>query len=234
MVSTQKPPNNLEDTGVKWNKKIQNTKSDLSCVPIEHRRLSEFLQTRRPELTLDSPPGLLLLAPSLEKHYKDLNFDGYVVRNFTNYRTDRLGGADSLKTYSSDRNLPVDSFRRYSRDSTGHKDKFNNYASNRNVVDQGFNGYATGFTGRSGEFVKSDSVNAGVGFFVNFWICGGGSLGGRLAVTCSGVRLGWLICVDWKGGGGEQKGIIYSGRGWCGFLSFANPPLLTVLQRSVL
>nr|POF10608.1 polygalacturonase 1 beta-like protein 1 [Quercus suber] len=75
------------------------------------------------------------LAPSLEKHYKDLNFDGYVDRNFTNYGTDRLGGADSFKTYSSDRNLPVDSFRRNSRDSTGHKDKFNNYASNGNVVD---------------------------------------------------------------------------------------------------
>ena len=45
-----------------------------------------------------------------------------------------------------------------------------------------------------------------LGFFVNFWICGGGSLGGRLPVTCSGVRLGWLICVDWKRGGGGGRG----------------------------
>lgn len=73
-----------------------------------------------------------------------------------------------------------------------------------------------------------------LGFFVNFWICGGGGLGGRLAVTCGGVRLGCLICVDWKGGGGEQRGIIYSGCGWCGFVGFANPPLSTMLQRSVL
>ena len=28
------------------------------------------------------------------------------------------------------------------------------------MVNQGFNGYATSFTGRSSEFVKSDSINA--------------------------------------------------------------------------
>ena len=33
----------------------------IQGVPIEHRRLSEFLQTHRPELALDSPPSLLLL-----------------------------------------------------------------------------------------------------------------------------------------------------------------------------
>uniref|UniRef100_A0A7N2L7U2 Uncharacterized protein n=1 Tax=Quercus lobata TaxID=97700 RepID=A0A7N2L7U2_QUELO len=31
------------------------------------------------------------LAPSLEKHDKDLNFAGYADRNFTNYGTDLLG-----------------------------------------------------------------------------------------------------------------------------------------------
>uniref|UniRef100_A0A7N2KPP9 Uncharacterized protein n=1 Tax=Quercus lobata TaxID=97700 RepID=A0A7N2KPP9_QUELO len=101
------------------------------------------------------------LAPSLEKHDKDSNFARYTDQNFTNYNTDWLDGANSFKTHSRDRNLPMDSFRRYSRDSTGHKDKFNNHPSNGNVVDQGFNGYATGSTGRSSEFAKSDSVNAG-------------------------------------------------------------------------
>ena len=38
--------------------------------------------------------------------------------------TGRFGGADSFKTYSNNRNLPVDSFRRYNRGSTGHNDKF--------------------------------------------------------------------------------------------------------------
>jgi hypothetical protein len=100
------------------------------------------------------------LSPSLEKHDKDSNFAGYVDRNFTNYGTDRLGGADAFKSYSSDQNLPVDSFRRYSRDSSGHKDDFVNYASDGNVVDERFNSYAASATGGSGEFTKyADSVN---------------------------------------------------------------------------
>lgn len=100
------------------------------------------------------------LAQSLEKHEKDSNFAGYADRNFTNYGTDRVGGADQFKKYSSDLNLPVDSFRRYSRDSTGHKDNFVSYADNGNVVDQGFTSYATKAAGGSGEFTKyADSVN---------------------------------------------------------------------------
>ena len=34
----------------------------IQGLPIEHRRLNEFLQTCRPELALDSPPNLLLLG----------------------------------------------------------------------------------------------------------------------------------------------------------------------------
>ncbi|XP_041012127.1 polygalacturonase 1 beta-like protein 3 [Juglans microcarpa x Juglans regia] len=100
------------------------------------------------------------LSPSLEKHDRDSSFTGYSNRNFTNYGSDRVGGADSFKNYSKDENIPVDSFRRYSRDSTGHKDNFVNYGSNGNVVDESFNSYATGATGGSGEFTTyADSVN---------------------------------------------------------------------------
>nr|XP_023910994.1 polygalacturonase 1 beta-like protein 3 [Quercus suber] len=157
-----------------WNKEIRNSKSDPSFLLSKASPLSTVdsasfsklasqnsLSTHLPAFC--SSANLLCfpdLAPSLEKHDKDSNFAGYADKNFTNYGTDRLGGADSFKAYSSDRNLPVDSFRRYSRDSSGHKDQFNNYASNGNVVDQGFNGYATGSTGGSGEFTKyADSVN---------------------------------------------------------------------------
>ena len=155
-----------------WGRKLKSNPGFfvIQGVPIKHRRLSEFFQTRRPELALTHLPAFcssanLLcfpdLAPSLEKHHKDSNFARYADQNFTNYGTDRLGRADSFKTYSNNRNLPVDSFRRYSRAPLVTTTNSKNNASNGNVVGQGFNGYATGSTGRSGEFAKSDSVKAG-------------------------------------------------------------------------
>ncbi|KAJ4711110.1 Polygalacturonase-1 non-catalytic subunit beta like [Melia azedarach] len=92
------------------------------------------------------------LSNSLEKHDTDSNFALYLNKNFTNYGTGRLGGADSFKNYSNGDNLPIDSFRRYSRDSAGHKDQFANYAPGANVVDQSFNTYGTHATGGSGGF----------------------------------------------------------------------------------
>ncbi|XAR65063.1 hypothetical protein NMG60_11009026 [Bertholletia excelsa] len=92
------------------------------------------------------------LSPSLEKHDNNVNFAVYKDRNFTNYGTDRLGGADSFKNYSDGENLPLNTFRRYSRDSTGHDDKFANYAPDTNVVDQTFNTYGAGATGGTGDF----------------------------------------------------------------------------------
>ncbi|KAL6192524.1 hypothetical protein ACLB2K_033611 [Fragaria x ananassa] len=119
------------------------------------------LQTKLPEFC--SAAKLLCfpdLGDSLEKHVKDASFTGYSGRNFTNYGTDRLAGADSFKNYSLGENLPVDSFRRYSRDSVNHKDKFNNYAADGNVIDQSFNSYAAGATSGTGDFKRyADSTN---------------------------------------------------------------------------
>ncbi|KAK8529452.1 hypothetical protein V6N13_102368 [Hibiscus sabdariffa] len=92
------------------------------------------------------------LSPILEKHSRDVKFAVYAIKNFTNYGTDRLGGVDSFKNYSENKNVVVDSFRRYSRDSAGHKEQFSNYASESNVVDQSFNTYAAEATGGSGDF----------------------------------------------------------------------------------
>ncbi|GMI70763.1 polygalacturonase 2 [Hibiscus trionum] len=92
------------------------------------------------------------LAASLEKHSSDANFAIYLDKNFTNYGSGSLGGADTFKNYSENDNVIVDSFRRYSRESTGHKGQFSNYASGSNVVDQSFNTYAAAATGGSGEF----------------------------------------------------------------------------------
>ena len=141
----------------------------IQGLPIEHRRLNEFLQTCRPELALDSPPNLLLLGKppllprfSAESREARQRLKLYQVRRPKHHQ---------LRHQSARRSrLVQDPLQRpelasglvppIQRDSTGHKDKFNNYTSNRNVVNQGFNGYATSFTGRSSKFVKSDSINA--------------------------------------------------------------------------
>lgn len=100
------------------------------------------------------------LAASLEKHSGNVNFASYANKNFTNYGTDRLGGADAFRSYSENDNVIVDSFRRYSRDSTGHDDKFTAYATEANVVDQSFNTYGTTATGGKGKFTSyNDQVN---------------------------------------------------------------------------
>ncbi|KAH0909770.1 hypothetical protein HID58_033091 [Brassica napus] len=89
-----------------------------------------------------------------EKHGDDVGFSVYSDKNFTNYGSDRLAGADTFKNYSGGDNIGVDSFRRYSRDSAGHDDGFTNYAGEVNVADQSFTTYATGSTGGSGDFTN--------------------------------------------------------------------------------
>ncbi|GFQ05921.1 polygalacturonase-1 non-catalytic subunit beta [Phtheirospermum japonicum] len=102
------------------------------------------------------------LSPSLEKHSDNVNFRTYAEdRNFTNYGTNQLGGADAFQAYSVDANVVLGSFRRYSRGSTAHDDKFNVYATNANVIDQSFNTYGTSSTGGEGQFSNfSGQANA--------------------------------------------------------------------------
>ncbi|EXB82603.1 hypothetical protein L484_027781 [Morus notabilis] len=157
-----------------WNKEIRNDIEKPSFLlskasPLTAVQTAVFaklaaqnsLSTRLPEFC--SAAHLLCfpdLGPSLESHDKDSSFSGYVDRNFTNYGTDRIGGADVFKNYSPEVNIPVNSFRSYSRHSTGHDDKFHNYAFEGNVVDQSFNTYATKTTGGAGDFSKyAESVN---------------------------------------------------------------------------
>lgn len=157
-----------------WNKEVRNDAVGPSFLlskasPLSAVQSASFaklasenaLQTKLPEFC--SAAKLLCfpdLGESLEKHVKDASFTGYSGRNFTNYGTDRLAGADSFKNYSLGENLPVDSFRRYSRDSVNHKDKFNNYAADGNVIDQSFNSYAAGATSGTGDFKRyADSTN---------------------------------------------------------------------------
>ncbi|KAK6133618.1 hypothetical protein DH2020_032648 [Rehmannia glutinosa] len=92
------------------------------------------------------------LSPSLEKHVDIVNFISYRDKNFTNYGSDRIGGADSFENYSDGENVVSDNFRRYSRDSIGHGEKFTGYAAAVNVPDQSFNGYGTTSTGGEGQF----------------------------------------------------------------------------------
>lgn len=100
------------------------------------------------------------LAPSLEKHNDNVNFASYLNKNFTNYGTDHVGGADAFRSYSENDNVVVDTFRRYSRDSSGHDDKFTAYATESNVVDQSFNTYGAAATGGKGAFTNyNDEVN---------------------------------------------------------------------------
>ncbi|KAL1221063.1 Polygalacturonase 1 beta-like protein 2 [Cardamine amara subsp. amara] len=113
-----------------------------------HTRLSDFCSAAKlfcfPELA----------AHSHEKHGDDVRFTVYSGKNFTNYGSERLAGADSFKNYSGGENIAVDSFRRYSRDSAGHDDEFSNYAGEVNVDDQSFTTYATESTGGSGDFTN--------------------------------------------------------------------------------
>ncbi|XP_050374867.1 polygalacturonase 1 beta-like protein 1 [Argentina anserina] len=149
-----------------WNKEVRNDAIGPSFLlskasPLTAAQSANFaklasqnaLHTKLPEFC--SSAKLLCfpdLGQSLEKHAKDASFTGYSARNFSNYGTDRLAGADSFKNYSLGENIPVDSFRRYSRDSVDHKDKFNNYATEGNVIDQSFSSYAAGATSGSGDF----------------------------------------------------------------------------------
>ncbi|EHA8588590.1 BURP domain-containing protein 12 [Cocos nucifera] len=98
----------------------------------------------------------LLCSPSLStstaSHPSDSTFAAYSDSNFSNYGTDRAGGADSFKNYSASENLPIDTFRRYSRDSAGHDDSFAIYQPDGNVVTANFTSYASAATGGAGDF----------------------------------------------------------------------------------
>ncbi|KAG1368043.1 BURP domain-containing protein 12 [Cocos nucifera] len=98
----------------------------------------------------------LLCAPSLSStaafHPSGSAFAGYSNSNFSNYGTDRGGGADSFKNYSVSENTPIDTFRRYSRDSVDHDDSFALYQPDGNVVTANFTSYATVTTGGAGDF----------------------------------------------------------------------------------
>ncbi|XP_010417970.1 PREDICTED: polygalacturonase 1 beta-like protein 2 [Camelina sativa] len=110
-----------------------------------------------------------LAAHSLEKHGDDVDFAAYSGKNFTNYGSDRLSGADSFKNYSGGDNIAVDSFRRYSRNSAGHDEGFTTYAGDVNVADQTFTTYATGTTGGSGEFTSyNTNANEPNGRFTSY------------------------------------------------------------------
>ncbi|KAJ4973894.1 hypothetical protein NE237_007068 [Protea cynaroides] len=158
-----------------WNKKISNnlTKPDfllskasplnavqssyLTKLAEDNNALSSHLQSFCSSANLFCFPDL---GSSLEKHDSSVNFAVYLDKNFTNYGSSQLGGADSFKNYSDNVNLPVNSFRRYSRDSNHHDDKFANYGPNGNVVDQSFNTYGAGATGGTGEFKNyNEDVN---------------------------------------------------------------------------
>ena len=130
-----------------WNNNVQNNliknpssfllskASPLSAVEsavFAKLAVENSLSTRLPEFC--SSAHLLCfpeLGQSLEKHDKDSGFSSYNSQNFTNYGSDRLGGADSFDSYNGD-SFQVDSFRRYSRGSANHDDRFTNYAPGSN------------------------------------------------------------------------------------------------------
>ncbi|KAL7139025.1 hypothetical protein ABFS83_09G022900 [Erythranthe nasuta] len=97
---------------------------------------------------LDSRPP----AAVLDSHRTDADFSFYANKQFANYGTARLGGADQFKNYSDGLNFAAGSFSRYSRDSTGHREGFTGYAADGNVASSNFTSYAAGATGGSGEF----------------------------------------------------------------------------------
>ncbi|GMN41620.1 hypothetical protein TIFTF001_010844 [Ficus carica] len=152
-----------------WNKNIRNNiiKNPLSFLLSKASPLSAVesavfaklaaensLSTRLPEFCSSAH---LLFSPelglSLEKHDKDSSFSSYNSKNFTNYGSDRLGGADSFDTYNGD-SFQVDSFRRYRSGSANHDNRFTNYAPGSNGVEQHFNTYGSGSTKGSGDFKK--------------------------------------------------------------------------------
>ncbi|KAM5572061.1 polygalacturonase 1 beta-like protein 3 [Rosa sericea] len=91
---------------------------------------------------------------------KDANFTGYANKDFANYGTSRLGGADSFKNYSGDLNSPHDSFTKYSKASRSHSEHFTSYAQDANVANDSFTNYAAGAVSGSGDFNSyHDRVN---------------------------------------------------------------------------
>ncbi|XP_050377372.1 polygalacturonase 1 beta-like protein 3 [Argentina anserina] len=91
---------------------------------------------------------------------KDSNFVGYANKNFANYGTSKLGGADSFKNYSGDLNSPHDSFTKYSKASHSHSEHFTSYAHDANVANDTFTNYAASAVSGSGDFSSyHDRVN---------------------------------------------------------------------------
>ncbi|KAM7269124.1 hypothetical protein ACFE04_024621 [Oxalis oulophora] len=104
------------------------------------------------------------LSQSLAKHSSKSSFSAYQEdKNFINYGTGGLGGANSFKNYSEDQNVVDDSFRQYSRNSVGQDARFSSYARQGNLVNQGFDSYGSGgkiTTGGSSIFKEyTDGVN---------------------------------------------------------------------------
>ncbi|KAF3786442.1 Polygalacturonase 1 beta-like protein 3 [Nymphaea thermarum] len=99
-------------------------------------------------------------AASLEKHSDNVNFAAYSGQNFSNYRSDAVGGADSFMNYSQNENVVADTFTRYSRSSVGHGDTFTAYLPNVNVGDGEFSSYGIGASGGGGQFAHyADNIN---------------------------------------------------------------------------
>ncbi|CAN6482815.1 unnamed protein product [Victoria cruziana] len=99
-------------------------------------------------------------AASLEKHGDNVDFSAYSGQNFSNYRSDAVGGTDSFRNYSQDENVVADTFTRYSRGSVGHGDTFAAYIPNVNVGDGEFSSYGISASGGSGQFVNyAESIN---------------------------------------------------------------------------
>ncbi|GMN41619.1 hypothetical protein TIFTF001_010840 [Ficus carica] len=136
------------------------------------------LSTRLPEFC--SSAHLLCfpeLGLSLEKHDMDSSFSSYNSKNFTNYGSERHGGADSFDSYNGD-SFQVDSFRRstkgsgdfkkyadsanvpllrfttYSDRSGGRKQTFKSYSDSGNFVNQVFSSYSKNSDGAADDFTS--------------------------------------------------------------------------------
>ncbi|EXB82600.1 hypothetical protein L484_027778 [Morus notabilis] len=125
------------------------------------------------------------LGQSLEKHDKDSSFSSYASKNFTNYGSDRLGGADSAGTGAKTRSVPhssttetaptagveefksyrenpaqgEDSFQSYAKDSKNEVVTFANYGESFRFGEDNFTSYGKGATGQSIGFKVCSDLN---------------------------------------------------------------------------
>ncbi|CAI9108982.1 OLC1v1008705C1 [Oldenlandia corymbosa var. corymbosa] len=85
---------------------------------------------------------------------KDASFSFYTNKQFSNYGSSRLGGADEFKNYSNGVNFATGSFSRYSRGSNDHHEEFTSYADDGNVASSNFTSYSSAAIGGSSEFQR--------------------------------------------------------------------------------